>query len=225
MHLKRYSIPTYWKMAKKEKKFAITPRPGPHKKSECIPLLVIVRDILKLCATSEEGKKIIKRGEILVDKKVRRDPNYPVGLMDVVEIPKINKYYRVLVDEHGLVLEEIKAEDAEKKLCRIQNKRKVKKGLIQLNLHDGRNILTDKNDYNTHDSVLIELPTQKILNHFKFEKDAHAIIFSGRNIGVKGKIKEIYQRKSMQESSRVVIQTKNGEIETVKDYVFVGDFK
>lgn len=223
MHLKRYLIPTYWRVAKKSKTFVTSPSPGPHKKSECIPLLVLVRDVLKFCETAEEGKKIIKRGEILVDKKVRKDHRFPVGFMDVVEIPKIKKFYRVLVNKYGLYLEEINEEEASKKLCRIQGKRKVRNGLIQLNLHDGRNILTDKNDYKTHDSLLIEIPSQKIIKHFAFEKNMPALIFSGRNKGIKGKVKEIYERKKMQESSRVVLQTKDGEIETVKDYILVGE--
>lgn len=225
MHVKRYLIPRYWKMKKKQAKFAITPRPGPHKKERCIPLLVVLRDVLKLAETSNEARKIIKSGEVLVDKKPRKDPHYPVGLMDILEIPKINKAFRVNVEKKGLFLEEIKPEEANKKLCRIQNKSVVKGGVFQLNLHDGRNILTDKNVYRTHDSLLIELPGQKILKHFKFEKNSPAIIISGKNMGVSGRIKEVFDRKTMLESSRVVLQSKEGEIETVKDYVLVGETK
>jgi len=97
--------------------------------------------------------------------------------------------------------------------------------MIQLNLHDGRNVLTDKNDYRPNDSVLIELPDQKILQHFRFDKDAPAVIIAGKNIGVHGKVKEIFERKTMLESSRVILQTKDGDIETVKEYVLVGEIK
>ena len=221
--MKRYSIPKFWKMSKKGKKFAITPRPGPHKKTECIPLLVVIRNILNLGETSKEAKGIIKKGEILVDKKPRKDPKYPVGLMDVIEIPSAKKAYRVVIENQGLTLKEIKPEEANKKLCRIQNKTTVKSGVIQLNLHDGRNILTENNSYKPNDSVLIELPSQKILKHFKFEKGAPATIVSGRNLGTKGKIKEIKDRKTMMETSLVIIETTNGDIETIKDYVFVGE--
>lgn len=225
MHLKRYSIPKYWKLGKKEKKFAVSPRPGPHKKSECIPLLVILRDVLKMFEGAEEAENAVKKGEILVDKKARKDPNYPVGLMDVVEIPKIKKYYRVSVDKKGLMLEEINSSSADKKLCRIQNKRIIRGGVTQINLHDGRNILADKNMYKPNDSLLIEIPAQKILKHFKFEKNSPATVISGKNIGVTGKVKDIFNRKTMPESNRVVIQTKEGDIETVKEYVLVGEFK
>ena len=225
MHIKRYNIPKYWKMAKKANKFAVTPRPGPHGKKNCIPLLVVLRDVLKICDNAKAANAAIKRGDVLVDKKVRKDPNYPVGFMDVVEIPGTGKCYRVAINKGGLFLEEIKHEEAGKKLCRIQDKRKVKGGAMQLRLHDGRNILTDKGDYSPNDSVLIELPGQKIIHHFRFEKGSPALIMSGRNPGLQGKIKEIFDRKTMIGSNRVLIQTKDEDVETVKEYVLVGEIK
>ncbi len=221
-HLKRYGIPKFWPLSKKEKVWAVKPRPGPHPKDFCIPLQIIVRDILELAETSKEAKKIIKAKNILVDKKSRTDPNFPCGLMDVIEIPELKKYYRINVNKKGLYLEEIKKEDSDKKLCRIQNKTIVKRGLCQLNLHDGRNILVkDSKKYKTSDSLLIQLPDQKILKHVPFKEGSNAIVFSGKNIGFTGKIKKIIPRKSMLEDNKVILQTKEKEIETLKDYVFV----
>jgi len=225
MHMKRYTIPKYWKLPKKENKYAVAPRAGPHRKRECIPLLIVLRDVLKIADTAKEAKSAVKKGDILVDKKERKDPNYPVGLMDIIEIPKAKKHYRISVNSNGLVIEEIPSASADKKLCRIQDKKNLKGGVIQLNMHDGRNILTEKKIYNTNDSLLIEIPSQKILKHYQFDKNVPAIVFSGKNMGVKGKVKEVFNRKTMFESSRVVIQTKEGEMETVKRYVFVGEFK
>ena len=42
-----------------------------------------------------------REGLIKVDKKVRRNPKFPLGLMDVLDIPKLGKSYRVLYDEKG----------------------------------------------------------------------------------------------------------------------------
>ena len=72
----------------------VRPRPGPHKLNECIPLQILVRDVLKLVDTGSDAKRMIKMGEILVDGKPRKDHKYPAGLMDVVSIPKIKKNYR-----------------------------------------------------------------------------------------------------------------------------------
>ncbi|MBN2042512.1 MAG: 30S ribosomal protein S4e [Candidatus Aenigmarchaeota archaeon] len=224
MHLKRYSIPSYWKVPKKGKEEFITrPSPGPHPISRCIPLLVIVRNVLGLADNAKEASKIIKSGSIIVDKRERKDPNFPVGLMDVIEIPAMKKAYRVTVNSKGLVLEE--TNETDQKLCRINKKVIIKGGKIQLNLHDGRNITIDKGNYRTNDSIIIKLPEQKILKHIKFEKGSGCMIVSGKNPGAKGKIKEIFEKKSMLGTNRIVVQTKDKDIETVKDYILIGDFK
>jgi small subunit ribosomal protein S4e len=137
----------------------------------------------------------------------------------------MKKIYRVGVDKKGLVLAEEDAKNADRKLCKIKGKKTIKGGMTQLNLHDGRNILVEKDVYKTSDSLLIELPTQKILKHFNFAKNSPAIVVSGKNMGVQGKIKDISERKTMTETSSVIIETKGGEIETVKNYVLVGEVK
>ena len=69
--------------------------------------------------------------------------------------------------------------------------------------------------YNTNDSILIELPSQKILKHYQFIKSSPATVIAGKNIGIKGKVKEIFDRKTMFEANRVVIQTKEGDMENM----------
>lgn len=218
--LKRLLIPEFWKLPKKKFKFAVSPRPGPHKKSQCIPLLVIVRDILKLTETGKEGKRVIKSGEILVDGKVMKDYAYPSGLMDTISIPKINKHFRILIGRNGLELKEISEEDSKKKICKIINKTCVN-GKIQLNLHDGRNILVEKDFFKTGDSILIELPSQKILEHIKLEKDALALITKGSNTGKICKVKSLIKRRSLVESSLVVCEIEGKDSEIRKDSLIV----
>jgi small subunit ribosomal protein S4e len=87
--LKRLKAPKFWKLPKKSRKWAVSPRPGPHRKFESIPLAIALRDIVKIAETGSEAKKIIKMGEILVDGKIRRDHKYPAGLMDAISIPKM----------------------------------------------------------------------------------------------------------------------------------------
>lgn len=218
--LKRLLIPAYWRISKKAKKWTVSPRPGPHKKFECIPLQIIVRDILRLGETGKEAKSIIKKGEILVDGKKRKDHAFPVGLMDVVSIPRIKKYYRILPSKKGLELKEISEKEANKKICRINNKTLIRKGKLQLNLHDGKNILIDKGVYRTSDSVLMELPTQKVLGHIKLEKGNLALITKGKNSGRMGKIKKVIMSKRG-EPSKVICELENKNVEVRKDHVFV----
>ena len=103
--MKRMSAPRWWPILRKERKFVIAPR-GSHPKELSLPLLVLIRDVLKIAETGREAKGIITRGEVLVDKKKRKDPKYGVGLFDVVEIPVMNKAWRI-VPKNGLSIIEI----------------------------------------------------------------------------------------------------------------------
>ncbi len=224
-YLKRYVMPVFWPVKRKENKWVAKPRAGPHPIASSIPLHIIVRDMLHLSENISETRKVIKSGQIVVDKRKRKDPKYPVGLMDVIEIPAIGKAYRMVPDEKSMHLEEIKQEETSKKLCKIKSKKMAKGGKIQLGLHDGRTILTDKNDYKVGDSILISLPDQKIVKHFKFEKGAKSTIIAGKNKGKTGTIKDIKERKFMLEKSIVDIETKDGIVLVPKEYVIVGELQ
>jgi len=215
-------MPEFWPLAKKAEAYVTAPMPGPHQKYNCFPLKVIVRDCLKFAESSEEAKKILNAGKVLVDKKARKEPRFPVGFMDVLEIPELQIRYRVNINRRGLVLEKIGENESRIKLCRITGKFTLKGGIQQLNLHDGRNILS-KGPYSVGDSLIIEIPSQKILKHYSLRKGEPAFIIAGRNMGTAGRIKDIKDRKSMLEKSTVTIETEKGrEIETLKDYVMVG---
>jgi len=215
-------MPEFWPLAKKAKSYVTTPMPGPHHKYNCFPLKVIVRDSLKFAETSGEAKKILNSGKVLVDKKVRKEPRFPVGFMDVLEIPELQVRYRVSINKRGLVLEKISENESGIKLCRITGKAILKGGVQQLNLHDGRNILS-KGPYRIGDSLMIGIPDQKILKHYSLKKGETALIIAGRNKGVTGRIKDVKERKSMLEKSTVTIETEKGrDIETLKEYVMVG---
>lgn len=218
--LKRLLAPSFWKIKKKATTWVVSPIPGPHKKFECIPLQVMVRDILKMGETAREAKIIIRTGEILVDGKIVKRHAYPVGLMDVVSIPKMKKYFRILPGGKGLELVEIDEGEAGKKICRIRNKTIVKKGKLQLNLHDGKNLLASKDVYKTGDSVLLKLPEQKILEHIKLEKGNLGLISKGKNSGKIVKIKEVITTRS-REPNKIICEMEDAEIEVIKDYVFV----
>lgn len=217
MHQKRLSAPKTYKIPRKAGKWVIRVSPGPHDKT-AIPLAVVLRDLLQLADTAREARKIISAGEVLVDGVVRRDYKFPVGLFDVVSIPKLDQSYRVLFDEKGrYVLKEI--EDSDKKLYKITNKTVVKGGKIQLNLFDGTNIL-GTNEYKTKDSILLKIPEKQILDHLKFEEGAMIMIIGGTHAGEIGRVKS-YKIVKGSGSNLVTVETPVGEITTVEDYVFV----
>jgi len=235
-HLKRKPAPKFWPIHRKELVWTVKPKPGPHPISRCIPLILVIRDILGLAETRKEAKTIISQGKIMVDGKVRREERFPIGLMDVISIPAIEKTYRVLPSEKGLILHPIDAEEARFKLCRIENKRIVKGGHIQLNLHDGRNVLVRLDDpknpeedvYRTLDVLKISIPDQEVLEHTNLAKGVPAIIFGGKNIGRHGKIVAVEERPGQKRRNLLAtIEDKDGNrFQTIIDLVFpVGDTK
>ena len=64
------------------------PSPGPHKTRECLPLILLLRNRLKYALTGKEVTSILMQRLVEVDGKVRTDKTYPVGFMDVIDIPK-----------------------------------------------------------------------------------------------------------------------------------------
>jgi len=186
--LKRLTAPKWWPIERKTKKFTVAPR-GPHSKKLSLPLLILIRDVFKFAETGKESKSIIKKGEILVDKRKIKDPKFGVGIFDVVEIPSLKKAWRS-IPKNGLSFVEIPEKEKKLKICKIIDKKTLKGNKTQLNMNDGRNILTNEK-YSTQDSLLIELPEQKIIEHIKFEKGSLVMVLGGKNAGKIAKIKEI----------------------------------
>ncbi len=233
-HLKRFSIPMSWPMSRKREKFAISPSPGPHARMDCIPLRVILREILGYADSAREARSILSQGKVLVDKRPRRDSGFPVGLMDVIEIPDTRDYFRAVAGTRGLELEKIGKDEASCKVCKIRGKTTVRGGMQQLNLHDGRSLLIKRDTYKVGDSITLSLPEQKILKHYRLEKGSHGFITAGRNIGIWGRIKEIEKREHNLEKSTITLEaekpsgdnwqgTDNREIKTLREYIFVAE--
>ncbi len=209
--IKRLLAPKFWKVPKKQAKFVVAPRPGPHKKFESIPWQIVLRDILKLADPGKEARTIINRGEILVDGKIRKDHAYPVGLFDSITIPKTKKFYRLVPTAKGLELMGIPEKESNLKICKINNKTILKKGKLQLNLHDGRNLLVEKDIYKNGDSILIELPN-KIVKHVKYEPNNLVIVIKGKNSGKTGKIKSIEAKKTICEIDRSIFELRKDQL-------------
>lgn len=220
-HLKRYAMPVHWQVKRKERAWIIRPSSGPHPIKSCIPLQIILRNMLGYAKTAKEVRTILNAGNVLVDKRIRKDPGYPAGLMDVIEIPAIKKHFTVTMGRHGLELKNASENEASAKLCRIEDKKKTKGGLMQLCLHDGRNLLLDNKgtSYSTGDSIIISLPDQKITKHVKLEKGAKVLVIAGKNMGVIGHVAEINKRTNMIEDSIIRIKHDKNEINTQLSYV------
>jgi len=227
-HLKRKPAPAFWPIRRKEHRWVVKPKPGPHKSSESLPLLVILRDILALGKTRREVDFLLSRGNVNVDGVVRRDGDFPVGLMDVIEIPAMNKVYRVLpILGKGLGLHEVSKEEGEFKLCKITGKTTVRGGHIQLNLSDGRNILVEVADprkpvedmYKTSDLLRVSIPSVEVLAHLQFGEGVLALISGGENAGQWGEVVKV-GTPGIYGSTVTIRNAEDREIETISDYIF-----
>jgi len=228
--LKRKPAPRFWPIHRKEFVWAVKPSRGPHSLEACLPLAIVLRDILEFAKTRREAKTIASQGSVYVDGKVRREDDFPLGLMDVVSLLDVGKSFRILPTSKGLILHPIDKEEANFKLCRIENKKVVKNGHVQLNLHDGSNILVKVADlknpqedlYNTLETVRISLPERQILEHIEMKEKDYAIITGGKNIGKYGKIVEIEEtRGKKRRNALVTIEDGRGNrYQTILDLVF-----
>ena len=169
-HMKRISAPKHWMLDKLTGVFAPRPSSGPHKLRECIPLMLLIRNRLKYALTYQEAKVILKSRNIKVDGKVRTDLTYPCGFMDVISIEKTDEHFRLLHDTKGrFVLHRITAQEAVYKLCRVRSISTAAKGAPIITTHDGRTIRYPDPLIKANDTVQVDLATNKILSHAKFE--------------------------------------------------------
>jgi len=216
--MKRLTAPRTWPVPRKTSKWIAKPSPGPHPVEQSLPVIIVLRDMLHHCDTAQEAKQIIGGRNILVDGRIVTDPKFPVGLMDVVSIPKTKENFRMLKDRRGrLVLTRIGSDESRWKLVRIENKVVVRGGKVQLNLHDGRNLLIEKNEHRTGDVLKIELPGQKVLASFQQVPGSLAMLTGGSHVGEMATVAGFEEKKNPMPN---LVKFKEG-FSTIKPYVFV----
>ncbi len=227
--LKRKPAPKFWPIHRKEDPWVLKPSSGPHNLQNSLSLTLVLRDILGIAQTRKEAQTILHMGKVLVDGKVKLNDDFPVGLMDIISIPSADKYYQILTNSKGLALAEITKDETAQKLCRIDDKMTVPGG-VQLNLHDGSNLLIKVADpknpqediYDTFDILKIKIPSKEIAGCIQLKEGHYAIITGGKNIGVKGKIVEIEKTEAKKRKNALVVveDEKGGRYQTILDFVF-----
>jgi small subunit ribosomal protein S4e len=218
--LKRQMAPQFWGINRKNKRFVITVKPGPHKKEFSIPSAVFLRDTLKIVTTLREAKSSIYGGKVKIDGVVRKSLHHAIGLMDVVELQDVSDVYR-LVPTDGRLLKPVKINESEKtkKIVRVKSKSTIKNGKMQIGFHDGRSTISDT-QVNVGDSCLIQIPDMKILEVLKLEKDAHVLVTRGVNAGKIGKI-ETVEDGTFILPKRILLSLEERKIEIPADVVMV----
>ncbi len=181
---KRAGVPAFWKISKKDKRYVYRTDAGPHPKNYSYPLLVFMRDILHLTKNAREVQVVLNEGRIQVDGRVVKSPRFPVGIMDVVEIPSIGKSYRIVPKNGGLVPVEISKGESSLKLCLVQSKHTGRGAKISCGLHDGRVIYPEAEvDIRPGDSCVVKLPEQKLQSSYRLNKAQSALLIRGDRSG------------------------------------------
>ena len=195
-HLKRLAMPRSWPLPRKTTVWVTRPTPGAHSLEHCMPLTLVVRDMLGLAKTAREVRHILHNELAKVDGRVVKDTRRGVGIMDVLTLGEEN--YRCVLDHNGrLRYRPISAKEAGWKVCRIEGKTTIKGGKTQLNLHDGRNLIVeDPKEYNTGDSLKLNLPDQKILEHIRFAEGTRCYLIGGAHVGSTAEVTEYVEKRS-----------------------------
>lgn len=227
--LKRKPAPKHWPIHRKEATWVVKPSAGPHSQEKCLPMTLVLRDILNVADTRKEGKMILSEGKVQVNGTVRKKDDFPVGLMDVISMPESNQYYRVVPSHKGLTLSTISKDEAKYKISRVEDKTITKDG-VQIALHDGTNMLIKIADpknpievtYETFDILKINIADGQVAQTLKTKEGNTAVITGGKNIGVQGKIVEIEKTEAKKRRHALVIveDEQGARCQTILDFVF-----
>jgi len=174
--------------------YTFHPSAGPHKLRECIPLAILLQNRLKYALAAKDVYSIVrnKEGLVKIDGKIRRDPRYPLGMMDVVSLEKTGEHFRIMYDTKGrFQAHKIDANEAKYKLCKIVKKAMGANKIPYLVTHDGRTLRYPRPDIKKYDTVKLNLETGEIDAIIKFENAVTVLVTGGNNIGRVGTIQSV----------------------------------
>jgi small subunit ribosomal protein S4e len=213
------------KIGRKAHRYLNKPDAGRHAAAGSMSILLLLRDYLKIVRQRREAKKVLSAGGVMVDGIARKHEGFPIGLMDIVSIPKMKAYYRISIIKGKLEPVVISEAEAKVKLCKVVGKKIIKGGKVQLAFHDGRThvIEREEDQFSLGDTVKFEMPAQKMAGFLKLEKGARCYVHAGRHAGQIAVLQELLERPG---SASTEVKLKAGgseEIITRKSYLFVID--
>ncbi len=218
-HMKRISAPKRILIKDKKKRgrrFLINTSPGPHKKDFSEPLAFLLREHLGIVKTLKEAKYVLSKGEVKVDGRVRKKPDFPVGLMDVISIGEKN--YRMFIDDKGrLDVVPLEGEEAKLKPKKVINKVCRGKDLYQLTFHDGYTMLTKDNSIKVGDTLVFDVVEGKVKKHIPLKPGVTCLVVEGKHSGEKARLKEVIIRGGKKEA---LLEFKDKEVLTRWNYLF-----
>jgi len=153
----------------------------------------------KEIAIQKEVKKALHEKQILLNDKEVKNERDGTSLFDKITIKPSKKHYRVNLSKFGrFILEEAGEEESHQKIAKIINKKVLRGKKMQINLSDGRNVLSDIK-CKVNDSIVLDFKKKNIAKCLPFKEKQRIIIFAGKHTGKRGAIMKIKPKRKMVE--------------------------
>ncbi len=215
------AAPETWPVDRKRTKWIAKPMAGPHSLRYSMAQVIYLRDLLKLAEDSNSVKYILNQGLVLVNGKKRRELNFPVGLFDVIVIPKMGKFYRVVINKKcRLTLVEIPEEDANLIPLKVAKKTAVRGKKIQLNFSNGWCMFTDNSDIRPGDTVIFDYSKKKIISHVEMKPGNSVYVIGGNYAGNVAVLKGIRELGVLRRTKLATVEIGKETHETALKYLF-----
>jgi small subunit ribosomal protein S4e len=186
MHLKRQKATTKLPITRKGTTYVA--RALSHH-SDSVPVVIAVRDMLKLARTTKEVKKMINEKHLKINGNIVKDHRESIRLFNIFEADKPYILTHLPTGKFSF-----SPSSSTSRLVKITNKKLLKNNKIQLNFHDGTNLISS-DKVSVNDSLQIE--NKKITKHIPLKKGIKVAIISGKYIGMEGKIQAIKNNKAL----------------------------
>lgn len=204
-HQKRLSAPKHYPIKRKENKYVSSIK-GSRSSEAAIPTVVILRDVLGYAENEKEAKKIVKQGDILRNGEEIRDIKQGIGILDVVELPELEKAFRTV--RKGEYLKFLPVDDSEKVAAKIVNKREEGDRFVY-RLHNGENYNT-KDEFDTGNTLVFNDGVEEI----ELEKGNKVLVTDGKHAGETAELEEMTERGMGKDTARIIREDKEFETET-----------
>src|SRR3989344_2696185 len=124
MHLKRQEVPKNWPIFRKGTKYVVRPK---YDAQRGVPVLIALRDMLKVAQNRKEAKRIIHLRQVLMNNKQVSDEKNSITLFDTITLIPMKKHYRLEILNGGkFSFTEIKENEANHKIVKLVNKKTLK---------------------------------------------------------------------------------------------------
>lgn len=208
-------------VGRKSVRWMLSPNPGAHKRSGSLSLGVLLRDVMGIAGDMKEVKRLLVGKMVNVDGKAICEPRYSVGLMDIIELPKAGKAYRMQIVDGRLGPKEIKAAEAKAKLCKVTSKKIIAGKKFAIGTHDGRTLIAD-NNVKVGATLKMGVPDFKLKEQLPLAPGAKCLVTDGTHAGEMAVLEKVIERTGSMDSEAKVKAGK-AEFVTLTKYLFAVD--